>query len=116
LAKWLDAKFFISQYCPVPIAEYVVFDNVVYPVAALSRAVKTTSKLGAQTQTQGSTLPAPGPHRKILPSPCKEFNNPLINAVVSLANEYVLLFVPFPFSSISGLLVPVIHEVDSKNS
>jgi hypothetical protein len=88
LAKWLDnAKFYISKYRPVPIEEHLVFDNAVYPASTASNFYKIATQLDAQTQTQSATQPKPEPCRTIRPSPCKELNNPLINAVVSLANE-----------------------------
>ncbi|TAQ89791.1 hypothetical protein B7494_g1900 [Chlorociboria aeruginascens] len=84
LAKWLNnAKFYISKYRPVPIEEHLVFDNAVYPASSSSRFYKTATQLSVQSQTQAR----PQPCRKILPSSSKQLKNPLINSVVSLANE-----------------------------
>jgi DNA polymerase theta len=88
LARWLDnAKFYISKYRPVPLEEYLVFDNAVYPAATANSFNKTATQLNAQTQMQTATQQKPEPSRTIQPSPYKEFKNPLINAVVTLANE-----------------------------
>ena len=65
--------------------EHLVFDNAVYPASTSSRFYKTATQLNAQTQLSSQVKPEPV--RVIQPSQCKEFNNPLINAVVSLANE-----------------------------
>jgi replicative superfamily II helicase len=86
LANWLDnAKFYISKYRPVLVEEHLVFDNAVYPASTSSRFYKTATQLNAQTQLSSQAKPEPS--RIIQPSQYKEFGNPLINAVVSLANE-----------------------------
>jgi hypothetical protein len=86
LAKWLDnAKFYISRYRPVPVEEHLVFDNAVYPASSSSRFYKTATQLNTQTQHPSQTKPEPS--RLINRSPSKELNNPLVNAVVALANE-----------------------------
>ncbi|KAH6709425.1 DEAD/DEAH box helicase [Leptodontidium sp. MPI-SDFR-AT-0119] len=90
LAKWLaNAKFYVSRYRPVPVEEHLVFDNVVYPASSSSRFYKTATQLNAQTQTQNhlSTQAKPEACRIIQQSESKELNNPLINSVISLANE-----------------------------
>ncbi|KAG0651093.1 Helicase and polymerase-containing TEBICHI [Hyphodiscus hymeniophilus] len=82
LARWLDnAKFYISKYRPVPVEEHLVFDNAAYPASTAKSFYKTATQLYDVTKTK------PEPCRNIQPSPCKEFKNPLVNAVVSLANE-----------------------------
>lgn len=88
LAKWLDnAKFYVSKYRPVPIEEHLVFDNAVYPASTANSFYKTATQLNAQTQSQNATQPKPDSCRTVQQSPCKELKNPLLNAVVSLANE-----------------------------
>lgn len=91
MAKWLDeAKFYLSKYRPVPVEEYLVFDNAVYPTANLNQFYKTARQLSTQTQTQTSTpFQIPTCSRTISPSPAKQLKDPLINSVVSLANETV---------------------------
>jgi DNA polymerase theta len=88
LAAWLDnAKFYISRYRPVPIEEHLVFDNAVYDASTSSRFYKTARPLNAQIQ--GTSQIKPEPYRLIQQSESKELRNPLVNAVVSLANETV---------------------------
>jgi replicative superfamily II helicase len=90
LAQWLDnGKFYISRYRPVPIEEHLVFDNAVYHASTANSFYKTATQLNAQTQSQNGNAikPKPDPCRTVQQSPCKELKNPLINAVVSLANE-----------------------------
>lgn len=84
LAKWLDAQFYESKYRPVPIEEYIVFENTIYPAATSSAFFKTASQLSL-TDPKLSTPPS----RLILPSNHKELQKPVINAVVSLAIETV---------------------------
>ncbi|KAF7871717.1 hypothetical protein EAF04_003824 [Stromatinia cepivora] len=87
LAKWLDnAKFYISNYRAVPIEEHLVFENAVYPASSSNKFYKTASQLNSQVGCNSTELP-PEPHRRIQISQHKELNNPLINSVVSLANE-----------------------------
>ncbi|TVY20266.1 Helicase and polymerase-containing protein TEBICHI [Lachnellula arida] len=84
--NWLNgAKFYISRYRPVPIEEHLVFDNSVYHAATSSRFYKTATQLNAQTQLSSQVKPEPV--RIIHPSQCREFSDPLINAVVSLASD-----------------------------
>ncbi|KAJ5032664.1 uncharacterized protein L3040_009259 [Drepanopeziza brunnea f. sp. 'multigermtubi'] len=94
LAKWLDnAKFYHSRYRPVPVEEHLVFDNAVYPASSSCRFYKTATQLNAQPQTQAATQlqaptqPKPEACRLIRQSESKELRNPLVNAVVALANE-----------------------------
>ncbi|KAI9876486.1 MAG: hypothetical protein M1830_006397 [Pleopsidium flavum] len=84
LAKWLDAKYYQSKYRPVPIEEYLVYDNSIYAASTSSAFFKTASQLNS-THQKPSTLPS----RSILPSDLKELQKPVINAVVSLAIETV---------------------------
>ncbi|KAA8570497.1 hypothetical protein EYC84_002766 [Monilinia fructicola] len=87
LAKWLDnAKFYISNYRPVPVEEHLVFENAVYPASSSNRFYRTASQLNLQNG--GSSIdPLPDPHRRIQASQHKELRNPLLNSVVALANE-----------------------------
>ncbi|KAF4611394.1 hypothetical protein G7Y89_g15619 [Cudoniella acicularis] len=87
LAGWLgDAKFYISRYRPVPVEEHLVFDNNIYPASTSSSFYKTATQLTIDSRFVSSQA-KPEPVRTIQPSKAKEFSNPLINAVVSLANE-----------------------------
>lgn len=86
LAKWLSAKFYISKYRPVPIEEHLVFDNAVYPASSSNSFYKTATQLNACTEGITSQQ-RPQPCRIIEQSMDRELSNPLINAVVSLADE-----------------------------
>lgn len=87
LARWLnDARFYISRYRPVPVEEHLVFDNNIYPASTSSSFYKTATQLSASPRFI-SPQAKPTPVRTIQTSKHKEFNNPLLNAVVSLANE-----------------------------
>lgn len=76
----------------MPVEEYLVFDNAVYPASSSSSFYRTATQLNARTQTQSRTQV---PSLQVRPQACRiieqsqenEFKNPLINAVVSLANE-----------------------------
>ncbi|KAJ5086076.1 Helicase C-terminal [Penicillium argentinense] len=83
LAKWMDAKFYISTYRPVPIDEYLVYENTIYPAATSRQLFRTASKLAVTTSIQDS-IP---PHRTIEPSAYKELSNSATNAMVALAVE-----------------------------
>ncbi|EPE35493.1 P-loop containing nucleoside triphosphate hydrolase [Glarea lozoyensis ATCC 20868] len=89
LAKWLDnARFYISRYRPVPVEEYLVFDNNVYNASSSSSFYKTATQLNLQSQrTQVSSQMRPEATRVIVPSEHPEFGSSLVNAVVSLAYE-----------------------------
>lgn len=82
LAKWLDAKYFISQHVPVPIEEYLAYDHSIYRVSTSSSFLKSASQIPS-TQS----LPTVNPIRMIRPSEYKELKDPLSNSVVSLAIE-----------------------------
>jgi len=84
LAKWLDAKYFNTKYVPVPIEEYLVYENSIYPVSTSSAFLKTASQLNSNP-TQ--PLSGAAPVRVIQPSEHNELKGPMCNAVVSLAIE-----------------------------
>ena len=83
LAQWMDARFFISTYRPVPIDEYLVYENSIYPAATSRQLFQTASKLTASTPLHDS-IP---PRRIIEASAFKELSNPATNAMVALAVE-----------------------------
>lgn len=84
LARWLNAKYYKSQYKPVPVEEFLVCDHKIYP-ASTSRAF---SKVTGQLQL-AEELPKVKPIRIVRPSEYKDLKNPVSNAVVSLAVETV---------------------------
>lgn len=86
LARWLNAHRYQTMYRPVPIDEHLVYESSIYPASS------TTSMLRAAAQMKSSSeLPqAPNaPIRTIQPSLHKELKDPVLNAVVALANETV---------------------------
>ncbi|KAJ5630057.1 Helicase C-terminal [Penicillium herquei] len=83
LAQWMNARFFISTYRPVPIDEYLVYENAIYPAATSRQLFQTASKLTASASLQDSLAP----HRNIEPSEYKELTNAATNAMVALAVE-----------------------------
>jgi DNA polymerase theta len=83
LAEWINASYFVSTYRPVPIDDYLVFDNAIYPAATSRQLFQTITKLAsAQTASLTDTMP---PHRIVEPSKFREFANPTANAMVALA-------------------------------
>ena len=78
----MNAKYYSTKYVPVPIEEYLVCDNSVYPVSTTSAFLKTATQLSF-TQTQSEITPI----RKIEPSRHNELRSSLSNAVVALAIE-----------------------------
>lgn len=74
------------MYRPVPIEEHLVYESNIYAAAS------TSSMLKAATQLKGGSVPIQTPSlpvRTILPSQHKELQDPVLNAVVALANETV---------------------------
>lgn len=86
LAEWLGAHRYQTMYRPVPIDEHLVYESAIYAASSTGSMLKaaTQSKLGP-IQTQGPSNPV----RLIQPSLHKELQDPVLNAVVSLANETV---------------------------
>ncbi|KAL9014136.1 MAG: hypothetical protein Q9173_001192, partial [Seirophora scorigena] len=82
LAKWLDAKFYISKYKPVPIREYLVLGNSVHSITTSSAFFRAASQTSGLTPSQPTA-----PSMTIQPSTHNELRNPTTNAVVALAVE-----------------------------
>jgi DNA polymerase theta len=83
LAQWMNAKFYISTYRPVPIDEYLVYENSIYPAATSRQLFQTVSKLTASSSLHDTIPPA----RIIEPSSFKELSNAATNSMVALAVE-----------------------------
>ncbi|EAS33844.2 DNA-directed DNA polymerase theta [Coccidioides immitis RS] len=83
LAKWLHANYYISRYRPIPIQEFLVYDNLVYPAGKTKDFLRTAVVLNKSGATKTEALAA----RIIDKSVYKELENPIINAMVSLALE-----------------------------
>ncbi|WDK14254.1 DEAD/DEAH box helicase [Colletotrichum graminicola] len=84
LANWLGAHSYETRYRPVPIEEHLVYEGNVYPAATMSELLKTANHLKTGTQPELLTSKA---IRRVEPSGHKEFQDPVLNAVVSLASE-----------------------------
>ncbi|EED16871.1 DNA-directed DNA polymerase theta, putative [Talaromyces stipitatus ATCC 10500] len=80
LAEWLRASFHASTHRPVPIEEYLVYENSIYPAISSKEFFQTATKL----QSVQDTVP---PCRRIDQSPFKALSHPTANAMVSLAIE-----------------------------
>jgi replicative superfamily II helicase len=84
LAQWMNAKFYISTYRPVPIDEYLVYENSIYPAATSRQLFQTASKLAASSLSLRDSIP---PYRIIEASSFKELGNSATNSMVALAVE-----------------------------
>lgn len=84
LAQWMNAKFYISTYRPVPIDEYLVYENSIYPAATSRQLFQTASKLTASSLSLQDSIP---PYRIIEASSFKELGNSATNSMVALAVE-----------------------------
>ncbi|KAL4925183.1 DEAD/DEAH box helicase [Aspergillus undulatus] len=83
LAEWTNARYFISTYRPVPVDEYLVYENAIYPAATSRQLFQTMSKL---TSSGGPFLnEAIPPLRTIKASTFRELSNPMTNAMVAIA-------------------------------
>ena len=74
----------MSQYKPVPIEEYLVYDQKIYPASTSIAIVKATNDPNSIQRSANAN-----PTRIVKASEFKELNNPLSNAVISLAIENV---------------------------
>ncbi|KAI4121609.1 MAG: hypothetical protein LQ338_006270 [Usnochroma carphineum] len=82
LAKWLDAKYYESKFKPIPIKEYLVYDNSIHPISTSSSFFRAASQLRGLRPSQPNA-----PSMTIKPSLHNELRNPTTNAVVALAVE-----------------------------
>lgn len=86
LAKWLNAHTYQTLYRPVPIDEHLVYDSNIYVASSAPLLLKAATQPNAQSRP---TLSVSSPARVIQPSSHKELQDPVLNAVVALANETV---------------------------
>ncbi|KAK1690735.1 DEAD/DEAH box helicase [Colletotrichum godetiae] len=82
LATWLGAHSYETRYRPVPIEEHLVYEGNVYPATTTSELLKLAKNLDTAAHQPGSRAT-----RRIEPSGHKEFQDPVLNAVISLASE-----------------------------
>ncbi|KAL8666691.1 MAG: hypothetical protein Q9202_001229 [Teloschistes flavicans] len=80
LAKWLDAKYYESKYKPVPIKEFLVYDNSIYPLSTPSAVFRAASQCHGPWPSQLMI-----PSGTIEASTYKELHSPSKNSVVALA-------------------------------
>ncbi|KAL2757455.1 hypothetical protein ACRALDRAFT_2039882 [Sodiomyces alcalophilus JCM 7366] len=83
LSDWLDAHSYETRYKPVPIEEHLVYESHVYPAATTSELLKTVKRLSSAVGAAQHTNAL----KRIEPSAHREFKDPVLNAVVALANE-----------------------------
>jgi DNA polymerase theta len=84
LAKWLNAKFYIAKYRPIPVEEHLVYENAVYPTANAHDFFRTADQL---TTNETIATQKPPPARTISQIDHRDITNPMTNAVVALAVE-----------------------------
>jgi hypothetical protein len=78
----LDAKFYQSKYRSIPIEDFLVYEESIYPASGSSTFLKTASQL-----VSGSMGPSLALTRTIEKSSHAELSNPVTNAVLALAIE-----------------------------
>lgn len=83
LANWLQAKFFVAKYRPIPIHEHLVYDNAIYSSAKSREFLRKASQLDGSAQTQKPEEPI----YIIEKSLHEKLSSPVTNAVVALAAE-----------------------------
>lgn len=83
LADWLGSKYYISKYRPIPIEEYLVYENSIHQTANAKDFFRTASQLSSPNGTRD----LPTPCRNVLASVHRELENPVLNAVVALSVE-----------------------------
>jgi hypothetical protein len=83
MAKWLGGHMYETKYRPVPIHEYLVYEGNVYPASSTGNLIKTAGQLTGTPLTNSQLSPV----RRIESSAHKEFHDPVLNAVITLAHE-----------------------------
>ncbi|KJZ73614.1 hypothetical protein HIM_06947 [Hirsutella minnesotensis 3608] len=82
MAEWLNAHCYETRYRPVPIEEHLVYDGKIFPTTP-TRKTGSSAALSSQSLTTGQVAPL----KRIHNSPHREFTDPVLNAVVTLAHE-----------------------------
>ena len=85
LAGWLEAKYYVSNYRPIPVEEHLVYDNSIYPTANAKDFFRTASQLSGRAP--GSTQKPAVASRVIHRPEHQDLANPVLNAVVALSVE-----------------------------
>lgn len=89
MARWLDAKYYESKFKPIPIEEYLVCENAIYPAAAFNGSGRLRDDMEPLNPSADFQLPQAC--RIISPSEHGPLRSPLVNAVVALTSETVRL-------------------------
>ncbi|EEQ33202.1 DNA polymerase theta isoform 2 [Microsporum canis CBS 113480] len=83
LAKWLNANYYISRYRPIPVEEFLVFEDYIYPVPTTKGLLR---KMIKPNISNSKDVPASA-CRVIRKSEFRELAFPIPNAMVALACE-----------------------------
>lgn len=86
LASWLCANYYISKYKPVPIDEFLVHENAIYPAASAKQFFRTAATVIADKNDDPKVERTP-PCRLIDRSPHHQLHGTMANAMVALALE-----------------------------
>ncbi|KAI1437566.1 P-loop containing nucleoside triphosphate hydrolase protein [Xylaria sp. CBS 124048] len=86
LSTWLNAHMYKTFYRPIPVEEHLVYEGQVYPASSTRSILKTASQLRKPSASQALDLGSQ-PVRAVQPSQHKQLQDPVLNAVVSLASE-----------------------------
>ncbi|KAI1156794.1 P-loop containing nucleoside triphosphate hydrolase protein [Nemania diffusa] len=87
LSTWLDAHMYRTFYRPIPVEEHLVHEGKIY---AASSTIGILKAVGQLQKTSSNCLELDSqPIRTIQTSRHKEFQDPVLNAVIALANETV---------------------------
>ncbi|UKZ77416.1 hypothetical protein TrVFT333_005137 [Trichoderma virens FT-333] len=119
VAKWLNAHSYETRYRPIPIEEHLVCEGKVYHIG--SNGATAQKQLKVDEISKGQVDPI----RQIEMSSHKEFRDPVLNAVVSLAHETALMgYGALVFAGSRGIcesdarlisrVMPQPHELDSR--
>ncbi|CAK7267247.1 hypothetical protein SEPCBS119000_002449 [Sporothrix epigloea] len=88
LARWLGAFSYQTRYRPVPIEEHIVYDGCIYSAEAEIHSKNGgADTFSASQEIKDIQLPLAAALRHIQPGTHNLLLDPVINAVVALANE-----------------------------
>ncbi|KAJ3566334.1 hypothetical protein NPX13_g7169 [Xylaria arbuscula] len=87
LSTWLDAHMYRTFYRPIPVEEHLVHEGKIYSASSTRSVLKAASQI-RHTPSNLIELDSQ-PIRTICTSQHKELQDPVLNAVVALANETV---------------------------
>ncbi|KAL6868447.1 P-loop containing nucleoside triphosphate hydrolase protein [Trichoderma novae-zelandiae] len=85
VAQWLDAHSYETRYRPIPIEEHLVCEGKVYHIG--TNGATAQKQIKVEEISNGQVEPT----RQIGASDHREFCDPVLNAVVSLAHETAMM-------------------------